>query len=276
MSVTSLLSIFIALQAPTIDLSTPESTVRSFVARLNAGDAKGAHQCLSTTKAMDSQGAMMIAALNSRKVSFKIESLSSTVSGDRASVSVRMAAIQGLTDSPRSEELKLLRSDKAWRILVLEQKEENKDNILNGLAGILDGGMQGVFARAKSAAQRTSALSNAKQIALAVLLYASDHKDKLPSKGDWKKAIFPYTKTMAIFRTPGIKNPDKVSDFEFNAALAGISQTKISDPAKTVMIYLGKAGKLNFAYEGKTIVAFCDGHCKTIDATAAKSLRWKP
>jgi prepilin-type N-terminal cleavage/methylation domain-containing protein/prepilin-type processing-associated H-X9-DG protein len=72
-----------------------------------------------------------------------------------------------------------------------------------------------VFSRARAKAQQTSCLHNVKQLALAALMYATDHKDYLPwNRGDfygwgsyptwheyqWPYKLFPYTNPGAAMR----------------------------------------------------------------------------
>lgn len=69
-----------------------------------------------------------------------------------------------------------------------------------------------VFAQAKAAAKATSDLSNIKQNGLAALMYCNDSDDLFPYgfSGDWSdyplltwpNIVQPYTKSMAIFRSP--------------------------------------------------------------------------
>jgi len=78
-----------------------------------------------------------------------------------------------------------------------------------------------VFAQAKEAAKRTSCLSNTKQIGLAVVMYANDYDDTLPTPYEtfgnlpfglvdtWQE-ITPYIKTQTLFYCPddGVKGCD--------------------------------------------------------------------
>jgi prepilin-type processing-associated H-X9-DG protein len=48
----------------------------------------------------------------------------------------------------------------------------------------------------------------------------------------------------------------------------------VASPAKTVMIYEGKAGKLDYRHNGRAVVGFMDGHCKLINADEAAGLIW--
>jgi prepilin-type N-terminal cleavage/methylation domain-containing protein len=66
-----------------------------------------------------------------------------------------------------------------------------------------------VFAQAKSAAKKTVALSNAKQIGLAFQMYLNDYDDtspKLgygtPGTGDWTDQLYPYVKNEDLFLNP--------------------------------------------------------------------------
>lgn len=117
-------------------------------------------------------------------------------------------------------------------------------------------------------------LTAAKQISIALMIYCADHNEIFPKKGDWKKELMPYVKSAAVFNPPGVK-ADPYSVFEINANLMGKAQTMIKDPSKTVMVYLGKKGKLSFTYDGKSVVGFADGSAKLITPKEAKKLIWK-
>ncbi len=65
-----------------------------------------------------------------------------------------------------------------------------------------------VFAKAKESAKTTVALSNMKQIGLAVQMYLGDFDDSFPTRytdnnrQSWKHTTFPYNKSENIFRDP--------------------------------------------------------------------------
>jgi len=81
-----------------------------------------------------------------------------------------------------------------------------------------------VFAQARNKARQTVGLSNAKQVALSVLMYVQDYDEKFPRTGwtcqgpaddpsisvrnpcggtDWQNSVAPYTKNGGIFSSPG-------------------------------------------------------------------------
>ncbi len=64
-----------------------------------------------------------------------------------------------------------------------------------------------VFARAREKARQTSCLSNEKQIALGVLMYAQDYDERMPrsrSAGgiNWRQAVHPYIKNENVWICP--------------------------------------------------------------------------
>ncbi|MDX2066392.1 MAG: prepilin-type N-terminal cleavage/methylation domain-containing protein [Fimbriimonadaceae bacterium] len=64
-----------------------------------------------------------------------------------------------------------------------------------------------VFAQAKAAAKKSQDLSNFRQLATAIVLYAGDNDDVSLSADheagvDWYESLYPYVKNRDIFRTP--------------------------------------------------------------------------
>ena len=79
-------------------------------------------------------------------------------------------------------------------------------------------------------------MSNEKQIALAMLMWAEDHNKKLPSATTWAKDIMPYTKNAKILRCLADDSNAKCS-YAMNAALSGKKLDDIDDPLQTVILY---------------------------------------
>ena len=98
------------------------------------------------------------------------------------------------------------------------------------------------FEDARLAALRAVAVSNAKQAALGLLMYANDYDDNFPPPGDYDK-IYPYLKDRSIMNA-------------FNYTFGGGRQTEIESPAETEIGYVvGPGGRA---------VAYADGHAKWI------------
>jgi prepilin-type N-terminal cleavage/methylation domain-containing protein len=120
-----------------------------------------------------------------------------------------------------------------------------------------------VFAQAKEAAKSTSCLSNSKQIALALTLYANDEDDKLPAAtehdaGDgggelegqtWLDSVQPYIKARLLYRCPSDSSPlwtraddPRLSSYGLNAYVTynhepyfGPSLSAFTHPSETIL-----------------------------------------
>jgi len=113
---------------------------------------------------------------------------------------------------------------------------------------------------------QTQTESNAKQLALGMLMYTSDWDDILPYAQDTKAAYYitqPYIKNTSTTKT---LNPNG-GMLRLNMSIAGVNSAKIPNPADTPMYY----DSLPWP-DGRYVVAFCDGHVKLVDSTEWKKL----
>lgn len=112
----------------------------------------------------------------------------------------------------------------------------------------------------------------------------------------WQKALYPYYKAPRIlFCSLRIEKPenaeeqarrDKMTDdlgiprsgepYALNARLDGLKLADIAEAARTVLFYEGNNETLDFRHDGKSNVAFCDGHVKAMSLDEAKTLIWDP
>jgi hypothetical protein len=90
-----------------------------------------------------------------------------------------------------------------------------------------------------SAAKRAELISNAKQAALAAMMFAGDNDDTLPAGLDPKVDLYPYVKNMSVLQ-------------DFVMVFPGGDLNKVKDPANTVLGYIDGPG-------GRA-VAYIDGH----------------
>ena len=98
-----------------------------------------------------------------------------------------------------------------------------------------------LFKQARDAAQRTRALSQAKQVALAAMLYASDNNDSLPGSANLQSTLGQYLKD------------DKLLD-GFVYTFQGGAVTNVSDVANTELGHID--------VNGGRCIAYLDGHVK--------------
>lgn len=130
------------------------------------------------------------------------------------------------------------------------------------------------FAGERAKAQAVACLSNARQIGIAFNMYAADFNKRTPAKGvSYTGALSPYVPNKKLYTCP----LDKVGtvSYTFNDNIAGIPLYTIPTPSKTVLIYEGRGGKLNFRHSGRAAVGFADGHCVLVNKMQAAGLIWK-
>lgn len=106
--------------------------------------------------------------------------------------------------------------------------------------------------------KKVAALSNMKQLGLAMIMYSTDYDDMMPYVQDTKSAFavtYPYMKNRELTKS---LNPSG-GRVLMNMAVAGVSSTEIEDVAGTVMFYDEKPWP-----DGTRPVVYCDGHAKTL------------
>jgi prepilin-type processing-associated H-X9-DG protein len=122
---------------------------------------------------------------------------------------------------------------------------------------------------ALTSARQSVTLSNAKQVALGLMIYAQDYDDAFPYAQSTKAmqfATFPYVKNKSIFKSA---NP-KGGMFLFNMAISGANGSSITEPASTILIFESEPWS-----DGRRAVAFCDGHAKFVNSKEWYSLMQK-
>jgi prepilin-type N-terminal cleavage/methylation domain-containing protein len=167
------------------------------------------------------------------------------------------------------------------------------------IIAILAGILFPVFAKAREKAEQTQCINNVKQLGTAVNMYATDYDSKLPVIGDtnaplyWPATLYPYTKNDQILICPAstldqnwsnsaTPKPNTGADgvsYGFNSNLNMVRITRMSEPARTVMIFDCRtdggncwgndAGRCranhlgdDTANDGYSSIGFGDGHAK--------------
>jgi len=112
-------------------------------------------------------------------------------------------------------------------------------------AAVLFGGMA-------RAGQRRDCASNARQLAVAMLLYTQDYDERLPPMVDTAKVqavLLPYVKDRIVFNCVVGGKP-----FHWNRAISAMPLSQIKNPAQTVLLYD------DAPHDGTRVVGFVDGH----------------
>lgn len=278
--VASLLAIAVCASGQGVDLSTPEATIRSFLATVNAGEFSKATACVENarpSKLLDTLAKSFVDA----KARITISALTVSINGSSATAAVKTSATE--SNPPKgnpmesSETVSLRLTAGQWRILPFPASEartrmgSSKPEFIGILATIV--------ASPESVGQppapaSVSCLSNVKQLCLACLMYAQDNNERYPRLEGFTKAIMPYVKNSTIFVCPDRKSPHQ--GYALNPSLSGARIARISRPAETVLLYEGASGKPVFPHSGKTTVGFADGHCAMMTPAQVRGLRWKP
>ena len=115
----------------------------------------------------------------------------------------------------------------------------------------------------------SSSLSNAKQIAVATMMYCQDYDEMFPAGKTTavvKPKLMPYIKNSAAFI-----DPTSGKEFVYNAALDKFPLAALKAPAQSVLFYSPKIHT-----DGMFTVAFTDGHCKRVAKIPALSVGTAP
>jgi prepilin-type processing-associated H-X9-DG protein len=79
-------------------------------------------------------------------------------------------------------------------------------------------------------------ISNTKQLANAMLLYANDYDGHLPQAANWPQAMHPYTRNDRLLKCPEDKSSAKCS-YAMNAALSGKDSYALENSAEVVILF---------------------------------------
>lgn len=142
------------------------------------------------------------------------------------------------------------------------------------------------FRKAREAARAASSMSNLRQIALAILLYAQAHNDRLPDADHWVDEVLPFwldpkatqvekeRSAQALFRDPSAPAGQNWT-YAFNRHLSGLPLSSLKDPVNTVLVFESTTAVKNAADAGTSLprpgrhsagshYAFADGHVRLI------------
>ena len=138
------------------------------------------------------------------------------------------------------------------------------------------------LAKVKQSSQNGSCENNARQVALAVRLYADENEGKCPPAVNWCDAILNNLPGPETLRCP--QRRGEQSGFAFNAKLAG--KTLSSIPPDTVLIFESDGG-WNSTGGSETVLSrpphgrnyyfgFADGSVRPVSRDELPQLRWEP
>lgn len=95
--------------------------------------------------------------------------------------------------------------------------------------------------------------ANARQIAIAIQMYALKNDGKLPDASNWTDAIRPLLANPGVLKCPADTEAGHEVSFAMNKNLSGASLRDVRDAYKTVLLYESISGKPNESGTGETI-----------------------
>lgn len=122
-----------------------------------------------------------------------------------------------------------------------------------------------VLVAARPASSKATCLSNIKHLGSGLLIYATDHDDRLPLVSNWHIAATPYwEKDPSIRKCPQAEEP---FTYAMNQAMSGLSLKKMADREQRVLLYESTSPTGSFVkrHRERGSVFFADGHAKLIE-----------
>lgn len=135
-----------------------------------------------------------------------------------------------------------------------------------------------VFISARVAQVYTTCLANAKKLSMSMLVYGSDHDDRMPLAANWRSASAPNSSSLLC---PQANSP---WSYAMNRSMAAEKYSDVEDPLNTVLIFetdsqienvVGGAESFVTRHGGLGTVAMTDSHTNRKKFSDPK-LRWKP
>ena len=127
--------------------------------------------------------------------------------------------------------------------------------------------------RPKRIAIKTACLSNVKQLATALIIYAGENGDRLPRAG-WIPEIMPYVKSEQVLDCPLVAESENRYGYAMNFAIMGANLPATPNLEQTVLLFetdaLGRGVVSNLAARNRdrhnrsTNVAYLDSHARSI------------
>jgi hypothetical protein len=147
---------------------------------------------------------------------------------------------------------------------------------------ILPAIMYPVFAKARTKAWTAGCMSNQRQLAVALSMYAQDNGEMLPPAERWNECLKTYIDDPAQYncaatRTTGTQT---APDYGFNAGLGGKRLGNMSNPQTTLAfadgnsLLLRTAGDVDATRHTRTefVAAYLDGHVAAVDGATPVEL----
>ena len=281
--------------AKAISLSTPESTVRSFMWGFFKGDFKIARECVEGSlpyeKLIEVEKTIKKEMLDSAgEVRVLISEVHTYINGKNATVTLHFLASvdkekQKIMVIESVERIKLHKNENTWQIV--PEYHEPMEPIMGTpmLAEDILGNFFRVFVTAdalSAAGTEAACQSNMKQLGLGIMMHVQDFDEVFTLTDDWVQQLLPYVKNEVITKCPAGEN--KNTAYSINNGLKGKKLVDLRGREHVIMVYEGQDGKFEYRHRTNTAtnILFADGHVKAYSkneldlALQNGTVRWKP
>lgn len=151
--------------------------------------------------------------------------------------------------------------------------------------------------------------TNLKQLGTAMMMYANENDECLPTSDKWIDSLSPYMRNSSILKCPSVLGIKSRTSYAMNNGISGVKEDKLNDSSGTVLLFDSTPGdcphggielipsperhivylnedyidikEIPQKYRRKLFLKvnnfyFADGHIKQITADMAPSLIWNP
>lgn len=253
------------------DPRTPQGTLRAFATALTKADLTKA-----ATHIVDAKPAVNLSelkqAMQKRRTDYSIMQLRIAVNGDIATISFLFRVSQPPNLSSSYAWAVLRQTEGGWKIEPARTLEiSNSIDPFSSFVSLLSG------QRLPSEGRDDISMQGSKLLRLGsvVQTLAADRGEKFAlQSSQFRQSLLPYYPTLDVLLRPAEGQEGKVS---FNTNLTNVPLKKVRFPQRTVMLYEGENGKLDFRHNGRAAVTLVAGHVRYVDEeTAKKLLLWSP
>jgi hypothetical protein len=120
------------------------------------------------------------------------------------------------------------------------------------------GDIYSIYVHAHQRATAITAESNLKQVALAIMMWTSDHKNRYPQLDSSAHVEHQLASYIGGAKEIFI-DPVSQLHWTYNKKFSGVSLSRLTTPTSDIIAYSPKAGP-----DGSRACAFTDGHCKIL------------
>ena len=254
------------------DPRTPQGTLRSFAAALTKSDLTKAASYIADAKS--------VAGLDETKrpmqkirIRYSINHLQIAVNDDTATIAF-FFAVDRLPDKSTYPAFAVLRRNDSNLWEIDPARTLDISDSINPFSAFVSLMSNKRFPGEERADIR---MRGHKFLTLGYVLqtFVADKGGKFALQGSQlRDSLLPYYPALDVLLRPLEQHEARVS---FNTKLTNVTLKKVRFPQRTVMLYEGENGKLDFRHNGRAAVTLVAGNVRYVDAEMAKKLLlWSP